>query len=385
MTFAFHAAAPPGEWLNDPNGLAFVDSRYVLYAQHSVAGPAGHDVGWGRLTSDDMLAWTWGGVAIPPSAAGSAFSGCLVHGQDGIEAFYTRHDPDRRLQTQHRALAPDFDAESAPLGPQSANCRDPFVFWCAASGDWRILIALPCGWSTAASDPPSRLGVWRSPDRAAWEPVGEIGPWHPAGVMWEVPVLITVDGIDVLILSLIDRRDDAIDCSVRYWLGAFDGAAFSVADGFPRDGVRLDHGPDFYAAIGNLAAGWPDERPVIVGWASNWRAARTRAWPGGARGGPISLPRHVTVRDGRLHQAPVPAALALPHRSGSFAERLSHGALTVDADRATGRLRIQAPGFEHMSDATWLAETSSFRLFEDNGLIELFIEPEGLVVTVALV
>lgn len=384
MSFLFHAAARQGEWLNDPNGLAFVDGRYLLYAQHSVNGPSGDDVGWGRFTSDDLLAWTWDGVAIEASTKGSAYSGCLVQSDDGLEAFYTRHDPGRKVQTQHSAAGPLFREESDPLGPAGRDCRDPFVLWCAATGDWRMLIALPCNWTGAADDPPSKLDVWRSSDRLTWELTGEIGPWHPLGVMWEVPVIVTIDGTDVLLISLVDRRDDAIDCSVHYWLGAFDGVRFSVAAGFPVAGIRLDHGPDFYAAIANLSAGWPDASNVIVGWASNWRAARTRKWHGGSRGGPISLPRSVAIREQRLCQSPIPVALDLPHITGCFSDLLAHGTLTVTADRARGRLRVQTLDFDSASAVDWAAETSSYRLFEDNGLVELFIEPEGLTVTAAL-
>lgn len=384
MSFLFHAAARQGEWLNDPNGLAYIDERYLLYAQHSVNGPSGDDVGWGRFTSGDLLAWTWDGVAIEASAKGSAYSGCLVQGEKGVEAFYTRHDSGRAVQTQHSAAGPSFRKESEQLGPTGRDCRDPFVRWCAATEDWRMLVALPCSWTAAADDPPSKLEVWRSSDRISWERTSAIGPWHPPGVMWEVPVLVTIDDIDVLFVSLVDRRDNAIDCSVHYWLGAFDGVRFSFAAGFPPAGVRLDHGPDFYAAIANLSAGWPDASNVIIGWASNWRSARTRKWHGGSRGGPISLPRSVTIRGQRLCQSPVALALDLPHITGRFSDRLSHGTLTVTADRVRGQLRVQTSDFNGASAVDWAGETSSYRLFEDNGLVELFIEPEGLTVTAAL-
>ena len=30
MSYRFHAAAPPGEWINDPNALFFADGRSCL-------------------------------------------------------------------------------------------------------------------------------------------------------------------------------------------------------------------------------------------------------------------------------------------------------------------------------------------------------------------
>ena len=52
--FAFHAAPPPGTWMNDRNALLLRDGRWQLLAQHS-ASPATLAIGWGHWSSADLL------------------------------------------------------------------------------------------------------------------------------------------------------------------------------------------------------------------------------------------------------------------------------------------------------------------------------------------
>lgn len=385
----FHAAAPAGEWLNDPNGLAWIDGRCTLFAQHSVHGPSGGEVGWGSFASDDLLHWRWQGVAIAPDDRGSAYSGCLVDGGSGVEAFFTRHHTDGSSggphQTQHRAFAPDWREQAGELGPNGRNCRDPFVFFSPTTRDWRMLVAEPCDWHGWAPDGRSHLGVWRSDDRVSWRRAGGIGPWHPPGVMWEVPALIDFGAHHALIVSLVDRRAGRATCSVRYWVGRFEGVSFTISPSFPPEGLLLDHGPDFYAAMPNLVPGWPDQERVIVAWASNWDDARGRNWTDGARGGPITMPRTVTLADGVLRQRPIAAAAALVHATVAFGDELAVEGMHLSADRGLGTLTVRTERGQSRSRVDWLGSGSSATLFRDGELLELFIDPEGVVVTAARV
>ena len=92
MNFAFHAAPPPGEWFNDPNGLVFADGAWRLFVQHSAAGSEFREVGWARLSSADLLHWTWDGPVIAPDTLGQAYSGSVVVNDGGLTACLTRHD-----------------------------------------------------------------------------------------------------------------------------------------------------------------------------------------------------------------------------------------------------------------------------------------------------
>ena len=385
----FHAAAPAGEWLNDPNGLIFSGGRYRLFAQHSAAPPDFTAIGWARFSSDDLLHWEFDGQVIAPDATGLAYSGSLqCRGGGGLAAYLTRHDPGRDpRQRQYRLTSADhglsWTQAAQPLGPVGPNVRDPFVVRCAATNDWRMLVAEPCDWTDWRSAPSSRLTLWR--DDGGWQPCGTVDG-APAGVMWEVPALVDFGAVQALILSTVDRRDEAARCGVEYRLGHFDGVSFA---GSPAR--LLDHGPDYYAAIPNIAAGWPDATRVVVGWASSWATARWRRLPGGARGGMIALPRSISCEGNRLRVAPIVAARALARAVLPLGDGLT---IAGDAVRLTlalsaaGRLDVRRDADDPLErwsgstpDAVDAATAQTVTVFIDDDLVELFIEPAGLSVT----
>ena len=385
MTYRFHAAAPPGEWINDPNALFFAAGRYHLYVQHAVDGPAFKQVGWGHLSSLDLMNWRWEGRVLEPDERGYAYSGSLL--QDPPELFFTRHDPARPQQTQHRAkLSPDFanaaEARGA-FGPAGRNVRDPFVWRCA--NGWRMLIARPCDWTAWRDDRLSRLELWGSRDRADWTWLAKIGPWSPAGVIWEVPTLIDFGDVQALFISLIDRRADTADCQVRYWLGRLTDKGFTCAVDFPSGGLPVDYGPDFYAAIPNAPVGWPSSHWIIVGWASSWATARVINWPDQRGGGPVSTPRRVILENNRLRFTP---ALPIPadevgelHPRSSFVVHLGGATLSLhtEVDR-THILRSSPtlPSFERQCAPI----TGPVSVYRDGSTIEIFCD--GKVVTAAM-
>lgn len=393
--FRFHAAAPSREWINDPNGLCYQDGRYELFVQHASDAPDFARIGWGRFVSRDLLDWTWTGDALTSDVRGYAYSGSIVRAGT-LRAFHTRHDAKTSLQSQHQAELCEGAWHDAgdPVGPSGRNRRDPFVF--RHRNGWFMLVAAPCDWSDWPETEPSRIEIWQSQDLADWQGAGAIGPWHAKGILWEVPVLIDLGSVQALIVSLVDRRSGASDCSVHYWTGRFTGATFEPLPGFPQDGLPLDLGPDFYAAIPNLEHGWPDRDRVIVGWASNWRTARKIPWPAEAGGGPISLPRRLSYDAARqrLAFAPIPQARPLAYWrascSGNFRLRLNRGPLSILVTGQGIDIAVERRGekiLEFSRNYPGLLGPGSdrqFTLFVDGPLLELFIEPEGLAFTAAL-
>ena len=387
MSFERHAAPPPGEWINDPNGLIRRDGIWHLYVQHSAAPPDYRLIGWGVLTSVDLIRWQWEGEVIRPDALGQAYSGSIVQEGDMLAAYLTRHDGECQRQVRLESRDGRNWLQGPPLGPEGRNMRDPFVFFCRAAGEWRMLLAEPCDWTRWVGDPPSRLSIWR-PDGAAWVRVSTIGPWMAPGIMWEVPVLIDLGERQALIVSLVDRRDEQVVCSVCAWIGRFDGTDFRPDS---EEGQRLDLGPDFYAAI--VEAGGT-EAPLMVAWASSWATARTMPWPGGVHGGPITLPRRLSLdrRTGRLMQK---LAVDLPPaRRVEFDGTTS---VTVAIDGEGGRVElIVAPDGVTLTRSgspllDWhhrlelpLSEPQSIAIHEDAGLLEVFIQPAGLCATIFL-
>ena len=391
MSFTFHAAPPPGEWFNDPNGLVFADGAWRLFVQHSAAAPDFGEIGWARLSSADLLHWNWDGPVIPPDGLGQAYSGSILAIDEALTAFLTRHDG--AVQRQVRLTSEDAGAswrQGEPFGPEGRNVRDPFVFFCAVTSDWRMLVAEPCDWTEWANAARSTLSVWRL-ERDNWHFVARIGPWMEPGVMWEVPVLVDFGSSQALIVSTVDRRNGRAACAVRYWIGQFDGADFSVATA--KKGLLLDHGPDFYAAIVDSPAPGTEAR-MLVARASNWETARSMPWPGGVHGGPITLPRLLSLdpASGRLAQRPaaatepaaviewdgvVPKAITIAGDDAELSLALDRRGLQVRRSGLAGLLDWERCDADAFGDS----QAQTISIFNDAGLIEAFIAPAGLTVT----
>lgn len=393
MGFRFHAAPRSGHWINDPNALVYEGERYRLYAQHCPQ-PGFGPMGWGQWTSADLIDWHWDGIAFAPTDTHSVFSGSMTRGPDGtLDLYYTLHDRTNRNESQHRNKGLAALQPGVPIGPQGRDCRDPFVFFCPATHDWRMLVAHPCSMEDWPSIPPSFLSVWASHDREAWHEAARIGPWHPAGVMWEVPALIDFGVVQALIVSLVDLRHGKRDCTVRYWLGRLDDTGFKRDPAFPADGLVLDHGPDFYAAIPNVPGSWPEGERILIAWASSWETASIMPWPAGVHGGPMTLPRRVVLQDGTLMQAPVAAIAGLPTAHlrwtpGSATHLEINGeavsfTLNIAADGAVVATRdSQIPQLCWHSDGQLrLSIETDIQVLIDAGLVEFFFLAKGLTLT----
>ena len=141
---------------------------------------------------------------------------------------------------------------------------------------------------------------------------------------------------------------------------------------------------------------------MLVGWASSWATARSCDWPGGLAGGPISLPRRLTIDAAgtRLRQQPFDDARSRARASyhaenGLFRLTITSSAGTVtiskvskiptstlDVDRNTIDPRFQYIRHTHLDFKT--EDIWALTLFLDGPLIELFIEPLGVSVTAVL-
>ena len=418
MTLAFHAAAPDGEWTNDPNALVHVDGAYRLFVQHQSDAPASQATGWARYSSTDLLHWTFDGPVIPAAEQAWAYSGSVLASTGGLEAFHTIHDSGSGLQRQVRRTSDDAGLtwRPAPLetldGEPARNARDPYVFQQGSGSGWSMLLAHPCDWNAGPDDPPSELVILRSEGRVSWWKVGGIGPWSPRGVLWEVPVLVQMGEHAVLFVSLVDRRSGGADCSVRAWVGTFDGETFVRSHEWPDAGELVDLGPDFYAVMASAAGGWPRPKPVFVAWLSSWETARRMDWPGFA-GGPTTLPREISLEriEGRLRllhkpaaglvaafDTPLPSApvagLAEAWFDGSASFTLSITSPTVTAtisgDPGSGRLSVARDGADWLrwerthSGVLAKAARRGLYIFIDGPCVEIFAEPDGRSLSLAL-
>lgn len=411
MTLAFHASPPAGQWINDPNGLAYVGGAYRLFAQHRVDAPAFRETGWARFSSPDLLRWTFDRCVIEPVGSEWAYSGSVEHDGRNFTALYTAHD--KGLERQVRATSTDGGlhwsaaTDVAELGSPAANRRDPYLFRDGA--EWAVLLSEPCDWTNWPSQPPSRLRLYRSQDSIRWQEAGTIGPWRPAGIMWEVPLFARLDGHDVLFVSEIDRRAGGAACSVRAWIGTLEETGFVRGPGVPAEGELVDRGPDFYAMMASVEHGWLNEDRAFVAWLSNWQTARDVDWPG-FRGGPISLPRTLGIEASpiglRLTSRPLPAIEKNFTRRVARVPQAGRGTLNVMADRLSLRFTgdmgwacididwtVGSLVIERFGELPWRGESlfvsaevncRRIQIFLDGPAIEFFMLDEGLSASLAL-
>lgn len=317
----FHVAPPVGR-LNDPNGLVVVDGVYHAFYQFGPFFPHRKAIYWGHATSADLVTWRTHAPAIPPSdwydRNGVYSGGAVVH--DGtVWLHYTgnvKDDDGNRETYQCAATTSDFETfaklDANPLisGPPdgyTAHVRDPYV---VADGDG---FAMYLGAQRA--DETGCVLVLCSQDLVAWTLAGEVtfpdDSYRDFGYMWECPNVLrlpdatTGEEFDVLVFcpqgitAQGDQFRNIFACG--YLVGHLDGRRFTPTGDF----TELDSGFEFYAPqVFTVAPGEPEQLPLLVGWLGN---ASEDSQPSLDEHGwvhTLSVPRDLTLRDGRLHQRP---------------------------------------------------------------------------------
>ena len=300
----FHVRGP-SNWINDPNGPIFWDGAYHLFFQRNPLAPDWGPPTWGHAVSPDLVQWTVLDDALTPTPggpdAGGCWSGCTVAHNGQVYALYTgvAGDPANQVVcaavsdgdlTEWRKL-PDPVIPGPPPGLHTVGFRDPYVL----RHDDRWLCIIGAG---IEGDRGMAL-LYSSTDLLAWEYVGPLyerdcSLTEPAftGEMWECPQLFPLGDRHLLGISVWHqhRLDHA-----AYFLGDFDGTRFT-----PSSFGRLDFGPDYYAPT---SMSDPAGRRLLWGW--SWEALTDSARRAGGLAGCLTVPRHVTWRQGRVWIEPV--------------------------------------------------------------------------------
>ncbi len=308
---------PNAGWINDPNGLVYLDGEYHLFYQHHPSSTVWGPMHWGHAVSRDLVQWEELPVALAPDDIGAIFSGSAVldksnsagFGANAMIAIFTHHSDSSGVK-QRQSLAFSTDrgrtwtkyAGNPVLVPPNdeKDFRDPKVFWHESGGHWVMALAVA-----------KEIWFYRSNNLKDWELSSTFGATFGShGGVWECPELVRlpVEGTDeqrwVLIVS-VGNGAPAGGSGVQYFVGDFDGRTFTSQDAPER--VRwADYGGDFYAA-----QAWndsPDGRTILIAWMNNWAYANKTPDSGGRRGA-MSLARDVSlVRAGddvTLRQRPV--------------------------------------------------------------------------------
>lgn len=313
---AFHATPTIG-WMNDPNGFSLYKGEYHLFYQYHPYSNEWGPMHWGHLKSRDLIRWERLPAALAPDQdydSAGCFSGSAVELPDGRHLLmYTGvqrdHDAEgfiRDIQTQCIAIGDGLNYEKLALNPvlvkkdlpeggSAVDFRDPKV-WREPDGVYYAVIG------NRTADGSGAILLYRSGDGAKWEFVRTLDACHNQyGKMWECPDFFPLDGKQVLITSPQEMSPVGLEFhagnNTLCLIGEYDHTK-----GFTRQSAQaIDHGLDFYAPQ-TLEA--PDGRRIMIGWMQNWDTVGAK--PDKCRWfGQMTLPRELSLKDGRLIQKPV--------------------------------------------------------------------------------
>ena len=299
---------PERNWMNDPNGMSFIDGWFHMFYQHNPSAPVWGNMTWGHARSLDMVRWERLPHALYPDMPydkEGVFSGCCVV-RDGIpHIVYTGVHPETVCLALGNGDGTQFTkyAHNPILTRGERDLRgwrDPYI-WPEAGG-YRMLIG-------SGDQAGGFVELYEGENLTAWRPLGklvEARALAPSDTMWECPVMmLNEEGEAALFVSALSTF------TVRRITGKY------AANRFTPDAIGdADLGDCLYAP--NLVR-HPDGRWILFGWMRECGDEEARARQGWQ--GMLTLPRELALEDGQLLVRPASEVDTLRERLLAHAEK----------------------------------------------------------------
>lgn len=302
---------PSYGWMNDPNGMFYMDGVYHLCYQYNPYGSKWGNMHWGHATSTDLIHWKEEKPSIARDTLGHIFSGSAVidkdntagYGKNAIIALYTSAS-DKNGQIECMAYSTDkgytyTKYEHNPvLTPFDGlkDFRDPKVFWYEPARQWYMIISAD-----------KEMRFYKSSNLKKWDYVSAFGKGYGMQPnQFECPdfVQLPVDGDKnkMKYVMLVNINPGCLfgGSATEYFVGDFDGKNFKC-DTPPNEYNFLDYGKDNYATV--CFSGLED-RVLSIAWMSNWQYANVT--PIRQYRGANTLPREFklfTGKDGQIYMS----------------------------------------------------------------------------------
>jgi beta-fructofuranosidase len=297
---------PPGNWMNDPNGLIQWKDEYHLFYQYNPNGAFHGSIHWGHAVSRDLIHWEHLPIGLAPTPGGpdeeGCWSGCAVNA-DGIPTLiYTAIHPqtvclatgsDDLVTWQKHRQNPVLDGPPGEISDQTeGDFRDPFVW---RSGEhWLMVIG------TKIEGQGGMILLYESNDLINWNYLhplvkGDVKATDPfwTGTMWECPNLIDFGAKQVLIISA--QATSAELMYAFYYMGEFRQDRFQVE----RQEILVPTQYFYAPQIMKLN----DGRIILWGWVREGRSDQACIEAGWS--GMLSLPLECCLSEnGKLGLAP---------------------------------------------------------------------------------
>lgn len=305
--------SPPKNWVNDPNGLVYLDGEYHLFTQYNPYGTTWGHMSWGHAVSTDLWHWKTLPIAMEEywnadSTQTMLFSGCVVVDslnssgffkkgfKKGLVAVFTGHvHKNGKEINQNQSLMYSADKgrtwqlykENPVLDIGLTNFRDPNVIWYEPQQKWVMAVVVPLEY---------KVQFYESTNLKNWQLMSEFAKQGDVRAIWECPSLCKVplqDGSGhkwLLTVSGSHRVAEGF-VGVQYFIGDFDGQKFIPQQ--QQTSLYMDEGKDYYAPIPYYNVPKSQKYPLMIGWTNNWKYA-DKTPTQGYRGG-FSLPRQLSI------------------------------------------------------------------------------------------
>ena len=191
---------------------------------------------------------------------------------------------------------PVLTAKDLPKGASKVDFRDPKI-WKGNDGNFYCVIG------SRPADGSGQILLYRSKNGFEWEFVSILAKnQNRYGKMWECPDFFELDGKYVLLTSPQDMLPEGLEFhngnGTLCIIGELDPETHTLKEQFCQG---VDYGIDYYAMQTLLA---PDGRRIMIAWMQNWDTLAYRCNDSGWFA-QMSLPRELSVKNGRLYQVPV--------------------------------------------------------------------------------
>ncbi len=339
---------PKRGWMNDPNGLVYFKGYYHVFYQHAPHHPVPwqEPMHWGHARTKDFLNWEELPVALTPGASydtGGCWSGTAIVKDGKLYLFYAAitavsavavavsEDGVHFEKCAENPVIPTFPPEGGP------DFRDPAV--CCIDGAYYCIVA-----SGNPQTKTARLLLYRSENLFSWEFRSVLAEWKDAKYA-ECPSIVPLSDGKCLLATSVCNLDETHFFQIM--LGSLEDGVFR-----PELSDRFDKGPDQYA--GQLFKG-ADGTPLLITWIPGWKYAGFKE---GTDVGCLSVPRKITVCDGRICGQPAKEIAHLFKTSDPRVETTEHG-FTVE--------RKERPSLVHKGIARDLL------ILRDEYIMEIFV------------
>jgi fructan beta-fructosidase len=318
--------SPPKNWVNDPNGLVYLDGEYHLFTQYNPYGTKWGHMSWGHAVSNDLQNWQALPIAMeefmnPDSSQTMLFSGCAVVDslntsgffrkgfKKGLVAIFTSHvHKNLKEIAQHQSLMFSADKgrswkkyeQNPVLDLGLKNFRDPNVIWYPERKVWIMTVVKPLEYTAQ---------FYESSNLKSWKLLSEFGNRGDISKIWECPSLtkIPIENSQEFkwMLTISSGHSQTNFVGVQYFIGDFDGKNFKAQN--QNEPFFMDAGKDFYAPIPYYNLPKKYKKPVMIAWANNWTYANDIPTEGFR--GAYSVPRELSVYNEnntfKLRQLPI--------------------------------------------------------------------------------